>query len=336
MAHPAVPLGPQPAPATGPVEHDDSAQHSLLGDPAAAVRRLAGRLGAIEAPALPFIGALDAPTRARLVRPATGLAAAIGTIPLLGALPFYPTGWAVVLGILVGLVAVARPLLAVLLVGALALPLLGNLALGLVAPAAVVVLAWPVLTAADRRRAVLPALAPPLALLGLAPLYLLASTTSARAHVRFALGAAGALAITLAAGLAGRPLGLSDTAPGQGLSASLAGLDDPFDAVRLVLDAAGPATFGVAAAWGLLAVVGRPALQLAGPRAAWFGAVWLSMAAALTVLLPVVWGAPPAPLAPTAVGTILVAILLAFRSALVEAGGDPATSDHARSTPQDR
>ncbi len=336
MAHPAVPLGPQPAPATGPVEHEDSAEHSLLGDPAAAVRRLSARLGAIEAPALPFVGALDAPTRARLVRPATGLAAAIGAIPLLGALPFYPTGWAVVLGILVGLVAVARPLLAVLLVGALALPLLGNLALGLVAPAAVVVLAWPVLAAADRRRAVLPALAPPLALLGLAPLYLLASTTSARAHVRFALGAAGALAITLAAGLAGRPLGLSDTAPGQGLSASLAGLDDPFDAVRLVLDAAGPATFGVAAAWGLLAVVGRPALQLAGPRAAWFGAVWLSMAAALTVLLPVVWGAPPAPLAPTAVGTILVAILLAFRSALVEAGGDPATSDHARSTPQDR
>ena len=92
---------------------------------------------------------------------------------------------------------------------------MGNLALGLVAPAAVVVLAWPLLTAADRRKAVLPALAPPLALLGLAPLYLLAATTSARAHVRFALGAAGPLAIALAAGLAGRPLGLSDTAPGR-------------------------------------------------------------------------------------------------------------------------
>ena len=95
----------------------------------------------------------------------------------------------------------------------------------------------------------------------------------------------------------------------------------------------GFAARGVVVAVGLVAAV---VLQLAGPRAAWFGAIWLSCAAALTVLLPVVWGAPPAPLAPTAVGTILVAILLASRSALVPAGGDPATSDHARSTPQDR
>ena len=316
--------------------HEDSAEHSLLGDPAAAVRRLADRLGAIEAPALPFVGALDASARARLVRPATGVAAAIGTIPLLGALPFYPTGWAVVLGILVGLLAVAGRCWRCCWLGALALPLVGNLALGLVAPAAVVVLAWPVLTAADRRRAVLPALAPPLALLGLAPLYLLAATTSARAHVRFALGAAGPLAIALAAGLAGRPLGLSDTAPGRGAERG-AGAASTTRSTRRASCSTPPARPPSASPWRGASWRWSAGPRCSSPARAPPGSApsWLSIAAALTVLLPVVWGAPPAPLAPTAVGTMLVAILLAFRSALVEAGGDPATSDHARSTPQD-
>jgi hypothetical protein len=290
----------------------------LLGsDPAEALRRLGARLARLEAPVLPDALTLDDARRARLARPATGVVAALAAVPLLGALPFYPTGWAVLLGLLVGLAAVARPLLAVLLLGLLCLPLAGNLALGLVAPVAAVTLLWPMLTAADRRRAFLPALAPVLAALALAPFYLLLAATAAKVHVRFALGAAGPLAVALAAGLAGRPLGLSDVAPGHALAARLAGGEDPLRATRLLLDAAGPGTIGVALAWGALAALGRPALRLSGAAAAWYGAAWLSAVAAATVLGPTLLGPGAAPLAPVAAGTLLAAILLALRAALV-------------------
>ena len=312
--------GPAPASTSHSASYSSSEEHGppLLGsDPAEALRRLGARLGRLEAPVLPDVLTLDAAQRTRLARPATGVAAAIGAVPLLGALPFYPTGWAILLGLLVGLAAVARPLLAALVLGALALPLAGNLALGLVAPAIAATLLWPMLTAADRRRSVLPALAAPLAALGLAPFYLLAAATSARVHVRFALGAAGPLAVALAAGLAGRPLGLSDTTPGEGLAATLAGVDDPLHASRLLFAAAGPGTIGVAVAWGVLAAVGRPAVRLSGTAAAWYGAAWLSVVAAATVLTPPLLAGGTVPLALVAVGTVLAAILLALRAALV-------------------
>jgi hypothetical protein len=142
-------------------------------------------------------------------------------------------------------------------------------------------------------------------------------------HVRFALGAAGPLAVALAAGLAGRPLGLSDTAPGQGLSATLAGIEDPLRATRLLLDAAGPGTVGLAVAWGVLAALGRPALRLSGTAARWYGAAWLSAVAAATVLTPPLLAGGTVPLAPVAVGTVLASILLALRAALVVSERDP-------------
>src|SRR5690606_12894723 len=140
--------------------------------------------------------------------------------------------------------------------GALSLPLAGNLALGLVAPVLAALLAWPVLLAADRRRAILPAAAPVLCAVALGPFYLLAAATAQRVHVRRALGAAGPLAVALAAGLAGRPLGLTDTVPGEGLAATLAGIEKPWYATKLLLQAAGPGTLITAAAWAALAAAG--------------------------------------------------------------------------------
>ncbi|MGA0121966.1 MAG: serine/threonine-protein kinase, partial [Gaiellales bacterium] len=113
----------------------------------------------------------------------SGLTATAATL-LLGAMPFYPTAWPLAIGLLAAVVALRLPLLAGALVLAAALPLLGNLALGLVPAAALGAALWTGLMARDGRRVLLPVLAPVCALLLAGAVYPLVAGTATRAWVR--------------------------------------------------------------------------------------------------------------------------------------------------------
>jgi hypothetical protein len=275
-------------------------------------------------------GLVDAPTRIgadqreALARTAAATLAAAATAVLLNALPFYPAGWAYGLAVLVGFLALARPLGATALAGALALPLVGNVAMGLVPLAAVGVLVWCGAIASAPRRAFVPALAPVAALAAVSPLYLLGAGTARRAHVRFVLGAAGPIAITLACGVAGLTSPLSGLVPAAGLNGSIAGAESvPLVAQRLA-DAVGQAVVVQSLVWGLAALAALPAWRLTGGRLRLFAACWIGTTTLATVLAPLLVGGQAAPLAPAAVGAIVAAILLGLRS--VARPADPAAA----------
>ncbi|MFM9124456.1 MAG: serine/threonine-protein kinase, partial [Actinomycetota bacterium] len=116
---------------------------------------------------------------------------AAGAAVLLGAMPFYPTAWPLAIGLLAAVVALRLPLVAGALVLAAGLPLLGNLALGLVPAGALAALLWVGLMARDGRRVLLPALAPVCALAFAGAVYPLVAGTASRSWVRGALGAMG-------------------------------------------------------------------------------------------------------------------------------------------------
>ncbi|MEY4225266.1 MAG: hypothetical protein RL190_23 [Actinomycetota bacterium] len=210
-------------------------------------------------------------------------ATAVGTAVILGALPFYPTAWPFAIGLLAAVVALRLPLLAGALVLAASLPLLGNLALGLVPAGALAALLWVGLMARDGRRVLLPALAPLLALVFAGAVYPLLAGTAARSWVRAALGAMGGLAAAVGLGLAGvgwAPVPLADAA---GLTRAVAGLEDPIATPAMVAAAVGIGPLLLAAVWAALAVTapvlrqaqGRPLLIAAG--------LWLGLGALATL-----------------------------------------------------
>jgi hypothetical protein len=261
---------------------------------------------------------IDGDRRAALERIGAAALTGVATVALLGALPFYP-GWApLALGLLLGLVSLRHPLAASAAALLLAIPLAGNLALGLVPCAAAAVLVWIAVMWRAPRRMLLPVLAPLAAFAALWPLYVVACTTARRAHIRFLTAAAGPFAITLACGLAGIPSPLSGVVPAAGLSGRIAGSESYIRVTDELLTAVGTGVVVQGIAWGILALCGLPLLRLTGSRLRWFGAAWLAAGYAATVLGPVLVGLSPAPAGLVAAGVAAAAILLALRSVAPE------------------
>ena len=266
---------------------------------------------------------VDGDRRAALVRAGTAALTGISTMALLGALPFYPMYAPLLLGIVLGVLALRRPLIAAAAALLLAIPLVGNLSLGLVPGAAATVLVWISVTARAPRRAWLPVLAPVVAFAALWPLYLAACATAPRAHIRFVTGAAGPLAITLICGLAGVPSPLSGVAPAGGLAERIAGSESIIRVTDDVLTAVGTGVVVQSLAWGVLALCGLPLVRCTGASLRWFGAAWLAAGYAATVLGPAMGGLDPAPAGLLAAGVGAAAILLALRSVAPEVVATP-------------
>ncbi len=251
--------------------------------------------------------------RAALVRPAAAALAGVASAAALGALPFYPPRLALGLGLLIGLLALVRPGFAMVVAAGLAIPLAGNLSLGLVPIACAALAVWLVAFRGASRRAFLPALAPIACFTCLWPLYLLAAGTARRAHVRFALGAAGPLVTAFAFGVVGRVSPLGFGIPGAGLSGRIAGSEDLVAVGAAVWSATGAALVLQALGWGLLAVTALPVFRLTGARLRWFAAAWLTCGLAATAL-PLALAGVATPGVRAAVGVAAGAILLGFRS----------------------
>jgi tRNA A-37 threonylcarbamoyl transferase component Bud32 len=261
---------------------------------------------------------IEGDRRAALERIGYAALTGVATIALLGALPFYP-GWVpLLLGLLLGLLALRRPLAASATTLVLAIPLAGNLALGLVPVAAAAVLIWIAVMARAPRRMLLPLLAPLATFAALWPLYVVACATAPRAHIRFLTAAAGPFAITLVCGLAGIPSPLSGVVPASGLSGRIASSESYIRVTDDLVGAVGTGVVVQAIAWGLMALCGLPLLRLTGARLRWFGAAWLAAGYAATVLGPALVGMHPAPAGLMAAGVGAAAILLALRSVAPE------------------
>ena len=237
-----------------------------------------------------------------------------GGAALLGSLAFYPTGWPLALGLVAGLLALRLPWLAGGLVLAAALPLLGNIAFGLVPPAAVLAAVWLALLMKDGRRVLVPLLAPLAVLLLLWPAYPLLAGSSPRAVVRGALGAAGALAATIGLALLGIGPVLVPTGDLAGIGARLAGGDDAIAAVAAVAAAVGPGPALLAAVWAVLAVT-APALRSArGHALALATTLWLGGGAAATLAIGILLGGALVAPAATLVGAGAVGIVIGIRA----------------------
>ena len=266
---------------------------------------------------------VDGDRRAALARAGAAALTGVSTVALLGALPFYPVYVPLLLGIGLGVLALRHPLIAAATALLLAIPLAGNLSLGLVPAVAAAALVWIAVTVRSPRRAWLPVLAPIAAFAALWPLYLVACATAPRAHIRFVTGAAGPLMITLVCGLGGIPSPLSGVAPAGGLSERIAGSESIIRVTDDVLTAVGTGVVVQAIAWGVLALFGLPLLRFTGARLRWFGAGWLAAGYAATVLGPTLVGLEPAPAGLLAAGVGAAAILLALRSVAPEAVATP-------------
>ncbi|MDX6376985.1 MAG: eukaryotic-like serine/threonine-protein kinase, partial [Gaiellaceae bacterium] len=266
---------------------------------------------------------VDGDRRAALERVGSAALTGIAASALLGALPFYPVYAPLLLGLVLGVLALRHPLAAAATALLLALPLVGNLSLGLLPGAAAAVLVWLAVTARAPRRAWLPVLAPLAAFAALWPLYLVACATAPRAHIRFVTGAAGPLVITLVCGLGGIPSPLSGVAPAGGLAERISGSESIIRVTDDVLTAVGSGVVVQSLAWGLLALGGLPLLRFTGTRLRWFGAAWLGAGYAATVLGPALVGLAPAPAGLLAAGIGAAAILLALRSVAPEAVAAP-------------
>ncbi len=209
----------------------------------------------------------------------TGAAAVL----VLGALPFYPSLWPLGLGLLAGAAALRLPLVAGTLVLAAALPLLGNLAFGLVPGAVLIGLAWVALLARDGRRLLLPVLAPVLTALCAWAVYPLLAGTARRAHVRATLGALGALLSSVALGLGGAAPTLVPTGDLAGLGATVRGMDDAIATAGAVAAAVGPGPALLAVVWAALAVTAPAVLHAGGRPLLVASALWIGIGTAATL-----------------------------------------------------
>ena len=255
-------------------------------DFAAALRRAAATRRAVRVPREALLGRLDLRRAAERipadrVAPAalTGIAAAAGA----AVLPFFPTGAALALGAATGLLSLRNPRIA--LGVALALPVLplGNHSLGLAAAYAIVATAWFLLFLHEPRWALLPALGPvlaPLGLLGLLPLVLRPLRSPIR---RAAAAIAGVALAALVAGWTREALPFdTGTAP---LGLGVNGSDDAGAVASALLGAAAEAPHLVAAAAVLAAVAA--ALPYARGR-------WQTTFAAAALLAGLLLAAPTA------------------------------------------
>ena len=212
-------------------------------------------------------------------------------------LPFFPSGWPLLLGFLVALVALVHP--GAGLAVALSVPILplGNISLGLALAYIPLALAWLVLFASDPRSGLLFALGPllaPFGVLALAPALLV--RVAGTVH-RAALGALAVLSAAAVAGIRNSPLPLTGDAPPL---LGLAGSSSPAEAAGAVL-----AVLTEHSALGLEALVfgAAAATSAYALRLRFWGiAAWATgfLAAALFVavgavglvpLVPVVWAA---------------------------------------------
>ena len=238
----------------------------------------------------------------------------VGGTALLGSLAFWPTGWPLAIALVAALIALRLPWVAGALVLTAALPLLGNLAIGLVPPAALLLAAWLAVLMKDGRRVLLPLLAPLATALLLWPLYPLLAGTSPRAIARGALGAGGALATTVCLGLTGIGAAPVPTGDLAGLGARLAGADDAIAVTGIVASAIGPGPVLLAVLWAALAVTAPAVLAARGRALATAAVLWLGVGAIATLAIGVVVaGALVAPL-PTLVGAGAVGIVIGIRA----------------------
>jgi Protein kinase domain len=153
-----------------------------------------------------------------------------GTVTFL--LPFFPSGWPVLLGVFVALVALAHP--AAGLAAALAVPVLplGNVSLGLALAYLPLAAAWLVLFAGDARSGLLFALGPLLAPLGALALVPALVVRVAGTLRRAAVGAFAVLTAAAVAGIRGSPLPLTGESPPL---LGIAGSSSPTEAAGAVL-----------------------------------------------------------------------------------------------------
>jgi hypothetical protein len=227
----------------------------------------------------------------------TGLAAGAAA----GALPFFPPGAALALGAATGLLSLRAPRVALGL--ALAVPVLplGNHSLGLAVAYALVATAWLLLFLREPRWAVLPALGPVLAPLGLLALLPLA-LRPLHSPVRRAAGAlAGVALAALAAGWSHGSLPLEQRPAPLGLG--IDGSEDPGAVATALVGAAGAAPHLLAA--GAVLALAAAALPYARGR-------WQTTFAVAGLLAGVLLAAPAAPALP-----IVAAAWLTWASCLV-------------------
>lgn len=238
----------------------------------------------------------------------------IGGTLLLGALPFYPTGWPLMIGLLAAVVALRLPWLAGALVLAAGLPLLGNLAFGLVPAAALLLAVWLVVMARDGRRVLLP-LAAPLATLCFAwALYPLLAGSSPRAVVRAALGAAGALSMTLVLGLAGLGAPLTASPELATLGTRVTASDDVIVTAGMVAAAIGFGPLLLAVVWGAMAVTAPAVLAAQGRALLTAAALWLGVGTLATLSIGVLLGGTLVAPAVTVMGAGAAGIVIFIRS----------------------
>ncbi len=215
-----------------------------------------------------------------------GLTGATAVLTL-GALPFYPTLWPLGIAVLAAVVALRVPLLAAGLVLAAALPLLGNLAVGLVPGAALIAAVWLGVMARDGRRALLPAFAP-LATLAFAwAIYPLVAGTSSRASIRAALGAMGALTMTVVLGISGYGSTLVPVPGLATLAGQVRGADDAIVAVSMIASAVGIGPVLLAGVWAAMAVTAPAVLHASGRPLLVATSAWLGLGTLTTLLIPV-------------------------------------------------
>jgi hypothetical protein len=222
-------------------------------------------------------------------------------------LPFYPSGWAVGLGLAAAAVTVLRERLG--LVVALAVPVLplGNVSLGLAVLYTLVAAAWVVLSWREPRGGLLFAIGPLLAPFGAFGLVPLAASGLRAGPRRAAQAAAAVLVAGLVAGIRGVSLPFTGALPPLGLG--VAGSNDPLDVAGTLARAAAahPALPVEACVFAALAL----ALPFARARGRW-GAAWAGGAMIALSLLAV----PAAAAAPLVAAAWVTAVVVALR-------GDP-------------
>ena len=250
----------------------------------------------------------------------------VGGTLLLGALPFYPTGWPLVIGLLAAVVALRLPWIAAGLVLAAGLPLLGNLAFGLVPPAAILIGLWLALMARDGRRVLLPLVAPLLTLCFAWALYPLLAGASPRAWVRGALGAAGALTMTLVLGLAGSGSPLAPTADLGALGTQVAASDDVIATAGLVAAAIGLGPLLLAVVWAALAITAPAVLSARGRALMTAASLWLGIGTLATLAIGVALGGTLVAPLETVMGAGAAGIVILIRARRPESASAPAAN----------
>jgi hypothetical protein len=237
-------------------------------------------------------------------RAAPAVLAATSTAAVTTALPFFPTGWPVLLaGVAAGTTAL-RPGAGLAL--ALAAPLLplGNVSLGLALAYAAVTAAWLVLFARDPRSGFLPALGlalGPLGGLALLPLAVVRVRSTVR---RGAVVAAGVLLASAATSVRGSPLPLTDAEPPSTLG--IGGVENPLTAAGAVWTVVAGQTPLLLA--GLALAAAAALLPHARTRGPWGLAVWGGALIAAALLPASEVAAAPIVLATWVTFAVLVAV----------------------------